>query len=110
MKRWLSILKGLALGGVAVLTPRAFAGEPRALVVVIYDGWGTPTAFSPAGRVLEARGARAPSAAASEADNVVDNLKALESDEVRDAEVRIAVGGASYTATTDADGVFTLMV
>src|SRR3972149_3303273 len=80
MKRWLSILKGLALGGVAVLTPRAFAGEPRALVVVIYDGWGTPTAFSLAGRGLGGPGVRAP------------------------------VGGASYPATTDADGVFTLMV
>ncbi|MBI1945711.1 MAG: App1 family protein [Deltaproteobacteria bacterium] len=109
MRRWLSIAKGLVLGGVAVLAPRAFAGEARALVVV-YDGWGGPTAFSLSGRVLEDQGVRAPSATASEADNVVDNLKALESDEVRDAEVRITAGASSYTATTDADGVFTLQV
>lgn len=109
MRRLLRLLKGLAIGGIAVLTPRAFAGEPRALVVV-YDGWGSPTAFSLSGRVLQDAGVRAPSAGSSEADNIVDNLKALESDEVRDAEVRITVGTSSYTATTDADGVFSLVV
>lgn len=109
MRRFFSILKGLVVGGFAVMAPRAQAADVRAFVVV-YDGWGTPTAFSLAGRVLEDQGARAPSAGSSEADNLVDNLKALESDEVRDAEVRITLGAASYTATTDADGVFTLQV
>ncbi len=107
-RRW-SIVTGLVLGGMAVMAPRARAGDVRALVVV-YDGWGTPTTFSLSGRVLEDQGERAPNAAASEAENLVDNLKALESDEVRDAEVRITVGAASYTATTDADGVFALHV
>lgn len=109
MRRFLAIAKGLVVGGVAIMSPRAFAGEARALVVV-YDGWGTPSGFALAGRVLEDQGGRAPDAAASESDNLVDNLKALESDEVRDAEVRVTVGGASYTATTDADGVFRVQV
>lgn len=109
MRRVFSVLKGLLVGGFAVMAPRALAGEVRALVVV-YDGWGTPSGFALSGRVLEDQGARAPSAAASEGDNLVDNLKALESDEVRDAEVRVTVGGASYTATTDVDGVFRVQV
>ncbi len=109
MRRFLSIVKGLVVGGVAVMSPRVFAGEPRALVVV-YDGWGTPTAFTLSGRVLEDQGVRAPAAGASEADNVVDNLKALESDEIRDAELAVTVGNATYTATSDADGVFSVTV
>lgn len=109
MRRILSIIKGLVLGGFAVMAPRAHAGDVRALVVV-YDGWGTPTAFALSGRVLEDQGTRAPNAEAGAADNIVDNLKALESDELRDVEVRINVGAAGYTATTDADGVFTLKV
>lgn len=109
MRRFFSIVKGLVVGGVAVMSPRAFAGEQRALVVV-YDGWGTPSGFTVSGRVLEDQGVRAPAAGASEADNIVDNLKALESDELRDVELALTVGGATYTATSDADGMFTVMV
>lgn len=109
MRRIFSIVKGLVVGGVAVMSPRAFAAEQRALVVV-YDGFGTPSGFTVSGRVLEDQGVRAPTATASEADNIVDNLKALESDEIRDAEVAVTVGAASYTATSDADGVFAVTV
>lgn len=109
MRSILSIIKGVLVGGVAIATPRAFAGDVKAFVVV-YDGWGTPTSFTVSGRVLEDQGVRAPEAGSSEADNLVDNLKALESDEVRGAELRVTVGGASYSATSDDDGVFGVKV
>lgn len=103
-RRIADIVKGLALGAITVAAPRAFA-EQR-VAVVVYDGWGTPTSFSLSGRVLEEQGERAAALAAGEAENIVDNLKALESDEVRGAHVRVTMAGRTFSATTDDDGVF----
>lgn len=106
-----SLMRGLAgsmLGAVLGGAPGAQA-TTRAFVVV-YDGWGTPTSFSVSGRVLEDQDEKAPHEDTGGAENLVENMKALESDEVRGAEVRVSVGGQTYTATTDEDGVFQIRV
>src|SRR4051812_7088259 len=81
--------------------------------VVVYDGYGTPTAFVVGGRVLEDKGETAPAKAslgAGSLANLRDTWKALESDEIRGAEVSVDVGGHVYTATSDNDGVFKVQV
>ena len=74
--------------------------------VVVYDGWATPTSLRISGRLLERDADAAPSKGASATQNLVDNLGALESDEIAGAELSIAIGGQRWAATTDVDGNF----
>lgn len=110
MRRVLLIIRGLLLALVAALAPRALASSEYKGFVVVYDGWGTPTSFAVSGRVLEDQNELAPDVAASESVNIVENIKALESDEVRFADLQVTVGTTTYTATTDDDGNFRLQV
>lgn len=109
MRRVVLIIQGLLLALVAAFAPRALAGDYKGFIVV-YDGWGTPTSFAVSGRVLEDQDERAPDKAASETVNLIENFKALESDEIRFADLQINVGGTSYSATSDDDGNFKLQV
>jgi phosphatidate phosphatase APP1 len=110
MRRVFLIVRGLLLALVAAFAPRALAGGEYKGFVVVYDGWGTPTSFAVSGRVLEDQDEKAPDKAASESVNIIENIKALESDEVRFADLQVNVGGTSYTATTDDDGNFKVQV
>lgn len=91
--------------------PRAWAapvdkdGRKKALIVV-YDGWATPSSLRITGRVLEDQGEKLPTKKDSAAFNLWENLKALESDEIPGANVVVAVNGRAFAATADADGVF----
>jgi phosphatidate phosphatase APP1 len=107
--RVLSILKGFVVGLWAI-SPKVAAQPTTKAFTVIYDGWGTPARFTVSGRVLEDQGESAPAKETGAAQNLVDNMKALESDEIANADLKITVGGAVYTATTDQDGMFTLDV
>jgi phosphatidate phosphatase APP1 len=98
------VVFALACGGLVALG--AHAGATKQARVVVYDGWGTPEGFRVSGRVLEDHGERAPRPDASALDNLGASLDALESDEVRGVDVVIHVGSATFSATTDADGVF----
>lgn len=109
MRRALLVLRGLLLGLIATLSPRANAGDLKGFVVV-YDGWGTPGSFVVSGRVLESQDELAAETGASGAVNLVENLKALESDEIRFADVQVSVAGQRYSATTDDDGNFKVQV
>jgi phosphatidate phosphatase APP1 len=109
MRRFLTLAKSLVLGLFAI-APGARADKTVRAFVVVYDGWGAPERFTVSGRVLEDQGEHAPDKKTGEADNLVNNLKALESDEVAGAEVKVQIGGHSYTATTDDDGVFLVEV
>ncbi len=93
-----------ALALVALLSAPAAAEEH--VVVVVYDGYGTPGSFTVGGRVLEEHGERHASRTASGLANVVGTLEALDSDEVRGADVTVDVAGRSFHAVTDGDGVF----
>ena len=100
--RWLSVFAVLAF----CCAVDASAGTPKRARVVVYDGWGTPDAFRVAGRVLEDHGDAEPTKKASALDNLAATVDALESDEVRGVDVAVHVGLATYSATTDADGMF----
>lgn len=80
--------------------------ERKKAVVVVYDGWATPSSLRIAGRVLEDQQEAQPTKDASERRNLWENLKALESDEIRNADVSVVVAGRTFAATTDRDGVF----
>lgn len=110
MRRALLILRGLLLALVAAFAPRALASGDYKGFVVVYDGWGTPSSFAVSGRVLEDQDERAPDKAASEGVNIIENIKALESDEIRFADVQVTVNGVGYSATTDDDGNFKVQV
>jgi phosphatidate phosphatase APP1 len=103
--------RGVALAALALA---AMGGDAASAAkrghVVVYDGWGTPTAFFVSGRVLEDKGERPPDKEASRARNLLENYRLLESDEVRGASVRVRVADQTFTATTDEDGVFTVRV
>ncbi len=110
MRRVLHIVRGLLLALVAAFAPRALASGEYKGFVVVYDGWGTPTSFAVSGRVLEDQDEKAPDKSASESVNIIENIKALESDEIRFADLQVNVGGTSYTATSDDDGNFKVQV
>ena len=109
MRRAFLVLRGLLLGLVAAFAPRAFAGDLKGFVVV-YDGWGTQTSFVVSGRVLESQDEIAAEKTASGAVNLIENIKALESDEVRFADVHVTIAGQQFAATTDDDGNFKVQV
>lgn len=102
---------GFALGVLVVFTAATdvHAGTPKKARVVAYDGWGTPEGFRIAGRVLEDDGEAAPAKDTSVLDNLSASIGALESDEVRGVDVVAHVGRATFSATTDADGVFEIV-
>jgi phosphatidate phosphatase APP1 len=104
-------LAGLVPGVVLLATGGAHAGAPRKGILVVQDGWGSPDGFQVTGRVLEDRGASStpPTANASRLANIAATLDAFESDEVRGVDVAVHVGLATFSATTDADGVFTVV-
>ena len=80
-------------------------GRKRAIVVV-YDGWATPSSLRITGRVLEDQNEALPTKKDSASANLWENLKALESDEIPGANVSVAVGDRVFAATADRDGVF----
>jgi phosphatidate phosphatase APP1 len=86
------------------------AGPVRQARVVVYDGWATANQLHVGGRVLEDHADVAADAGRGALANIADSLAALESDEVRHIDVRVQVGAAIYGATTDADGVFEVVV
>jgi len=87
------------------------AGEPaKKALVVVYDGWGTPSSFLVSGRVLEDKGSAAPTKKSGSAANLFQNLQDLESDEIPNANLTVVVGGRSFAATADRDGVFVVVV
>lgn len=80
------------------------ASEPP--VVTVYGGYGHPGYFMVWGRVLEDDEAPEPHPHRGAIRNAISNLRTLESDEIADAAVRITLQGRTYTATTDAEGIF----
>ncbi|MDP2341098.1 MAG: DUF2183 domain-containing protein [Deltaproteobacteria bacterium] len=74
--------------------------------VVVYDGWATPTSLRVTGRLLERAEEAAPTKTTSSLRNLVDNLDALESDEIAGAELTVSVAGQSWATRTDVDGNF----
>ncbi len=100
--------------GLFAVSPRVLADQDgkkaKKAVVVVYDGWGTPTGFRLTGRVLEDQPGPAPRKDAQAGANFIENLKALESDEVVGATVTVAIAGRTLSATTDGDGMFEVVV
>lgn len=98
--------------GLFSISPRVLASDKdkKKAVVIVYDGWGTPTGFRITGRVLEDQPGPAPKKDTLPGANLIENLKALESDEVVGATVSVAIAGRTFTATSDGDGVFEVVV
>ena len=82
------------------------ARKAKAAHVVVYDGWATPTSLRVTGRLLERAAGRVPNKTASAGRNLLDNLDALESDEIPGAELAVVIAGQTWGATTDVDGNF----
>lgn len=81
-------------------------GRRRPVNVLVYDGYGTSDHFFIRGRVLADQGERGPSFLRSRTENLVDNVKALQSRERCGVAVRLTVGGRSYDQVTDSEGNF----
>jgi phosphatidate phosphatase APP1 len=90
---------------VALASAPAFA-EGKLAHVVVYDGWATSTSLRVTGRLLERAADAAPSKTTSAAANLIDNLDALESDEIANAELSVTVAGQAWATRTDVDGNF----
>lgn len=103
-------VSALLLALAAIAARPSSATDPQRALTLVYDGWGDEHGFVLHGRVLEDAGVSAATTDSSEAQNLVDTLKALESDEIEGARVRVQVSGAAVVATTDDDGVFTVEV
>lgn len=104
---------GLAfIVGLFSISPRLLAdkGKEKKAVVIVYDGWGTPAGFRLQGRVLEEQPGPAPKRDTLPGANLIENLKALESDEVAGANVSVAIAGRTFSATSDGDGMFEVFV
>jgi len=100
-----SIRNGVsALALVLLLAAPALAG-PRG-VIELHWGFGTPSRFLVSGRVLRDKGVRAPAKHRTSADNLIDTIKVLETDEVEGAVVEIHFDGRRLRGTTDDDGNF----
>jgi phosphatidate phosphatase APP1 len=82
----------------------ARADEPGLLLV--YPTHATPNRLIAAGRFIEDEGQRAPSRSSGRLRNVIEAAKALESDEIEGAVVEVTVGGRSYRAVTDDEGLW----
>jgi phosphatidate phosphatase APP1 len=106
----MSLLKGSLVALFAIAPRPALSNGPTRAVIVVYDGFADPRGFFISGRVLRQDGTGAPDQQASEADNLVRTVKALESDEVPSLDVDVEIHGVHYRATTDDDGVFRVEV
>ena len=89
---------------VPIFGSNAWADDPGRIIV--YAGFGTPTGFVLSGRVLEDKGERSQDTKRGRFRNLVDTVKAMETDEITDVRVEVRVGTATYVARTDDDGVF----
>lgn len=88
-----------------VLMPEAALAARRA-VIELHMGYGTPSAVVVTGRVIDDKGVRLPALHRTAADNLIDSLKVLDSDEVERAVVEVRVGETALRAVTDHDGNF----
>ncbi|MCA9559890.1 MAG: DUF2183 domain-containing protein [Myxococcales bacterium] len=82
----------------------ARADDPGLLLV--YPTHATPERLIAAGRFIEDEGQRAPRKSASRLRNAIEAAKALESDEIEGAVVEVSVGGRSFRAVTDDEGLW----
>lgn len=78
--------------------------------VVVYDGYGTPTALRISGRALEGSPPPAPNGEEGILSNLADNVEALESDEIVGTLVRVEVRGLTFETRTDRDGLWEVRV
>lgn len=99
-------------GGLMVLVLALGAGGARAdeehLAVEVYNGWGSPTRVQVSGRVLwvEPEEQLAPTAQEGALESLARNIRAMESDEVEGAAVRVVLGARTVETRADAEGVF----
>jgi phosphatidate phosphatase APP1 len=107
MMSWLRRLCVLVLG---LFSSRAALAAPPKPLVVVYDGWGTPTSFVLKGRVLQSQDEAKVTKERGGLRNLIENAKALESDEIPRLPVVVHVHNRDYAATTDEDGVFVVQV
>jgi phosphatidate phosphatase APP1 len=89
MKRWQTRLRG-------------------PVIILPYDGFGTPDRLALCGRVLEDEGFRPASDADRAWRNLVAMFKRFESDEVPGARVRARYGNTEIETVTDREGYFSL--
>lgn len=75
-------------------------------LILVYPSHGTAQHFTIRGRFIEDDGVRRAKKKSSRWRNAWRNAKLLESDEIEDAIIEVAVGGFTGRATTDDDGVF----
>jgi phosphatidate phosphatase APP1 len=78
------------------------------LMIQPFDGFGTATAVSLIGRVLENKGINQADDNDSVWDNLLNIYRQLESDEVAGAVVQGSIGGVVQTAVTNDEGYFML--
>jgi phosphatidate phosphatase APP1 len=108
--------RSLALGGLALLlatsllmSPQRVEAKPKKLMVVIFDGFGTPARARVWGRVLEDKGFSAPKKKESRWRRLKRSYRLLESDEVPNAKVALRVGqGKPAALLSDKEGLFSL--
>jgi phosphatidate phosphatase APP1 len=105
---------GAVAGDVGRAEDRVADDRPGAtrdgLRVVAYDGYGTPHRFQITGRVLAESQSTESAGKDSSLANVLRTVRAMNSHEVPDVELSVTVGGQSYSATSDADGMFRVRV
>jgi phosphatidate phosphatase APP1 len=80
------------------------------LHVVPYRGYGTADVFYLQGRVLKDKGSTAPAPTASVIDNLVAAYRRLESDEAAGVQVLATFAGETWTAITNHEGYFDLVM
>jgi phosphatidate phosphatase APP1 len=97
LRRWWFLLS---------VSSSALAVGSAAPVVVVFDALGTPGHISIRGRVLHASDNVRQEANDSALRNLVNNVRILETDELRDAQVQVQLGALRLAATTNEDGLF----
>jgi phosphatidate phosphatase APP1 len=83
---------------------------PVGRVVVVYDGFGQPDRFRVSGRVLDEGGRSTERRGDSALHNLARTVADLDSNEVPRVDLTVVIAGVSYSATTDADGMFLVRV
>jgi phosphatidate phosphatase APP1 len=91
---------------VLLVSLRVMAMGPQPCVVVLSDAIGSTQAIDVVGRVLEADNVIDGNKGHGRGQNLINNLRVLESDEVRGVTVQVSIAGSVRTATTDEDGFF----
>ncbi len=95
----------IAAALVALLASPARAGDDR-VVVHVYGGWGTPARVEVSGRVLSGEPGDVSGKGKGALENLIDNISALESDELAQARVAVRLGAHRRAALTDDEGLF----